>query len=105
MSGGSPPGGIAAAHAAVPAGLRSKKAGSPFLVDDISERRFRSLCREFGFEDLAKHYAPLSEDRQSGNGLARCQWHGRVLHDNSSRANTGPRSSAHATTGFERRAI
>jgi hypothetical protein len=45
------------------------------LVADIGERRFRSLCRELGFEDLAKHYAPTcDDDRQSGNGLARCQW-------------------------------
>jgi hypothetical protein len=47
------------------------------LVADIGERRFRSLCREFGFEDLAKHFAPNgAEDRQSGNGLARCRWQG-----------------------------
>jgi hypothetical protein len=47
------------------------------LVADIGESRFRSLCREVGFEDLAKHYAPRGDDdRQSGNGLARCQWRG-----------------------------
>jgi hypothetical protein len=30
------------------------------------------------FQDLAKHYAPdAADDRQTGNGLARCQWAGR----------------------------
>jgi hypothetical protein len=48
------------------------------LVADIGEKRFRSLCRELGFQDLAKHYAPSEDDRdnQSGLGQARCQWQG-----------------------------
>jgi hypothetical protein len=46
------------------------------LVADIGERRFRALCREFGWQDLAGHYAPTKADRQSGVGQARCQWQG-----------------------------
>jgi hypothetical protein len=46
------------------------------LVADIGEGRFRSLCRELGFEDLATHYAPSERDNQSGLGQARCQWQG-----------------------------
>jgi hypothetical protein len=46
------------------------------LVQDIGEDRFRVLCHEHGYADLADHYAPVKRDRQSGDGSARCQWAG-----------------------------
>jgi hypothetical protein len=38
------------------------------LLDDIGTKRFRSLCFEHGFRDLAKHLAPVKRDFAGDRG-------------------------------------
>jgi len=55
------------------------------LLDDIGDQRFRLLCRELGFADLARSLVPTDQDRRSGIGSARCQWAGGLLQRDSQR--------------------
>jgi hypothetical protein len=47
------------------------------LLNDIGTKRFRALCFQHGFNDLAKHLAPVERDLAGDRGGAnRCQWQG-----------------------------
>jgi hypothetical protein len=47
------------------------------VLDEIDAKRFRALCLQHGFSDLATHLAPT--ERELGGdrgGPGRCQWQG-----------------------------
>jgi len=64
------------------------------LLDEIGVKRFRALCFQSGFSDLAKHLAPT--ERELGGdrgGSGRCQWRVATAHALRAAATAGSTSS------------